>query len=411
MKWLQPTIFFLLHAQIVVSQTIVLEKLTVYGNTRTKSHIILRELDLKKGASFSTLLLQKDRAWLLRQDFLKRIEFQLKPGSTQNQRILFLVVQEKGTWSVSPILSNNDIFGWYAGTRLTTHNIWGRRNRIDAIFQIGSIEYYGLSYANPWWGGEFRLFTELNIYHTAFRYLFKDYPDHFDERDTGFILTLGRRISRRLHIGLRTGIEQIWVEDPALTNSGEHTDHLTQLEPFIRFDSRDWPLYPRTGVYFQAWMRWYNPSRDHQFQRKGLDLRFYSPIFQDNILAVQTSFDISQGTIPVYKRLHLGGGRAIRGYTSGELVGENSFMMSMEYRFPILYERNPLAGIHAGYAGVIFFDLATAWFQDRTLDPTMLRGCGGIGIHFIWDHFVIRAEYGNRGKGWGFINMKTGVKF
>ncbi len=411
MRMLHSTFLILLPIASIQSQTIRLEDIAVYGNTRTKSHVILRELQLRKAFPFSEAILKKDRAWLLRQDFLKKIDFQLKPGSTYGQRVLMLIVQEKGTWAVSPIVSNRDIFGWFAGMRLTTHNLWGRRNRIDAIVQVGSIEYYGLNYANPWFGGKSHLFTEINIYRTAFRYIFKDYPDPFDEKDTGFILSLGRQMSRRLQIGLRTGVEEIWVENPEVTFSGQHTDKLTQLEPFIMYDSRDWPLYPRTGVYLQSWVRFFNPFRIHPFQRTGADLRFYSPLFRDNILAIQTSFDISRGPIPVYKRQHLGGGRAIRGYTSGALTGENSFVVTMEYRFPILYERNPLAGIHAGYAGVIFFDVASAWYQNQSLKPSMFHGCAGIGVHFIWEHFVLRGEYGNTGRGWGFINIKTGVKF
>ena len=404
-------IFLLLPLLILKGQPPILENIALYGNTRTKGHIILRELNIREGELLSHSLLLKDREWLLRQDFLKRIEFQVKPGSTQDKRILMLVVQEKGFWSVSPILSNKYIYGWYAGARLTIRNIVGRRNRIDATFQVGGFKKIDVLWSNPWIGGKLRLFADLNVYHKDFRYRFKDYSPHFDERDTGILLSIGKGIGRKYKMGIRAGMEQIWVGDPSVTFTGNRVDNLSIFESFITFDSRDWPLYPKSGLYFRSWARWFGIFQPNRFQRFGTDIRFYSPIVHDNILAVQSTFEISQGTIPIYKRIHIGGGKTIRGYSTGSLSGENSFLTSIEYRFPIFYERNPLAGINVGYSGVLFIDAAATWYQHENVNTRMLHSSAGIGIHVIWDHWVLRAEYGNRGKGWGFINFGSGVKF
>lgn len=395
----------------LMGQPPLLERIALYGNTRTKDHVILRELHLAEGKPLIETLLLKDRAWLLRQGFLKRIEFQVKPGSTEDKRFLILVVQEKVSWSISPILSNNDLFGWYTGVNLTYHNLWGRRNRIDATFQIGGIRKYGLAWSDPWFGGKLHLFTRLDIYHTHFPYLYGDHHPHFNERDTGVLLTVGKGIGRRIRTGIRIGMERIWVEDPTVTFSETHTDDISLLEGFFTFDSRDWPLYPRTGLYLQAWIHEFGLFQNHRFYRTGLDFNLYSPIYHDNILALQTSVQISQGKVPIYKRIHLGGGKTIRGYRTGLLSGENYFLTSLEYRFHIFYERNPLAGINVGYAGVLFLDAGAAWFQNQIVKPHMLHGSLGFGIHVIWDRWVFRAEYGNHGKGWGFINMGTGIKF
>ena len=83
----------------------------------------------------------------------------------------------------------------------------------------------------------------------------------------------------------------------------------------------------------------------------------------------------------------------------------------MEYRIPILYERNPLAGMHGGYACVLFFDTANTWFGDETFTMTRFQSSAGLGFHAIWDDLVIRVEYGYRGKGFGFLNVGSGIKF
>lgn len=406
-----PYIFFLFPWLILHAQQPTLEKVVLFGNSRTKTHIILRELKSSVGKPLLDETLFTDRAWLLRQDFLRRIEFQIKPGSSSESRVLILVVQEKSGWSVSPIVSNQDIYGWYAGSRFTLHNLLGKRNRLDITLQLGGLQRYELIWSNPWITGKWRLFTAISAYQTTFQYRFKDYPTPFDEKDVGMLATLGKGFGRNAKIGFRGGIEKIWADDEAVTFGSNKTDKLAILEAFTEFDSRDWPLYPKTGFYGISWMRWYNPGLEHPFQRLGFDLRAYTPLFRDNIIAGQTYLDIARGNLPVYKRIHIGGGRTIRGYSTGSLSGENLFLISAEYRFPIFYVRNPLAGIHVGYAGVLFFDSAATWYGDQSFGFDKFNSSAGIGIHLIWDNFVLRAEYGYRGKAFGFINIGSGVKF
>ena len=411
MKKIILEIFILLPLFPLKSQSFLLERIALYGNIRTKNHIILQELNLKKGKYFTEKFIAKERAWLLRQNFSKRVEFQTKPGSALNSRILMIVVQEKSPWSVSPILSNNDLFGWYVGTHLTAQNLFGRENSIHVTFQVGGIQNFALNWNNPWFGGRLHLFLGLNLNHTSFKYLYGDYFSHFREEVTNTDITFGKEIGRRFKLGIKTGRERIWVADPSVTYSKTHVDKINTFKFFTIFDSRDWPLYPRTGLYLKSWINWFNYPSKHQFERTGLNLCLYSPVYHDNIMALQTFLQISHGKVPVYKRIHLGGGKTIRGYSTGCFSGENSFLMSLEYRFPIFYERNPLAGIHVGYVGVLFIDTGAAWFQHQKFRYSMLSSSFGLGFHVIWDHWILRAEYGNHGKGWGFIRLGSGVKF
>ncbi len=403
--------FILFPILALKSQITQLEKIVLYGNTKTDDNVIFRELRLKKGELFSDTDLLNDRAWLIRQGYFKRVEYQLKPGSTDQQRILMIVVQEKGSWSVSPILSNNDLFGWYAGGRVVRNHWVGKRNRMSISFQVGGVNRFVLSWSNPWIGDRLRLFAQMELSHTAFRYLYGDYLPHFHLETTEMKMNLGRQFNRELKIGIGIGMERFGVTDPTIAFSGSRVDWLSHVGPFIQFDSRDWPLYPQKGMFMHAWSTWYGIFQRQKFQYYGMDFRFYSTLYHDNVLTMQTAFEFSRGEIPVYKRVHLGGGGTIRGYSTGSLSGENSFLMSLEYRVPILYERNPLAGVHVGYAGVLFIDTATTWYQNQTMRDNMVSLSVGLGIHVIWDHWVFRVEYGNHGSGWGFINLGSGLKF
>lgn len=388
-----------------------LEKIAVYGNTRTKSGVILRELQVRTGKSFTETDLKKDRSWLLRLDFLKRIEFQQRPGHKSDQQMLMLVVQEEDPWFFTPILETSHPFGWIGGLKWTVPNFRGRRERIQLLLELGGINRGLCSWSNPWFAGKLRLFTEICFQHRRFKYAYPDVKTPFHEKETSFSWTIGRSFARIFKTGFRNLYQQVWTDFPSVMVSGNSTDNLLATELFAEIDTRDWPLYPKTGMYLQSWMRWIYHDQNALFHRTGIECRTYVPIFRDNILAVQCAGQWSNGTVPVYKRIHLGGGETIRGYSKGSLTGENSLMASIEYRFPIFYERNPLAGIHIGYTGVVFMDTGMAWYQNEKPEWDGLHGSVGIGIHFILDHWVIRGEYGYHGKGWGFINTGTSVKF
>jgi outer membrane protein insertion porin family len=393
------------------SHSLSLEKISFYGNKRTRTHVILRELKIKPGKPLNNEIILKDQLWLLRLNFLRRIEFFTKPGSAYNKRNMMVVIQEKDKWSTSPTISNNNLFGWTIGIDISLNNFRGTRERINTKIQLGKIRKINLSWNKPWFGGKFRLFTKLNLYHIAYPYLYEDYPSHFEEENTGILMTLGKSFGRTFKTGFRICLENIWTNDVKVALSGKHNDRIWNIESFVLYDTRDLLFYPQKGIYFQSWIRTFEIQKKKSFFRTGMDFRLYFPVYSDNILAIQTALQFSNGEVPIYKRLHLGGSKTIRGYRTGFLIGENSYLTSIEYRFPILYERNPVAGINVGYAGVLFTDFGTAWFQDESFKLNKIRGAVGLGIHVIWDHWVLRAEYGTHGKGWGFINTGTSIKF
>jgi outer membrane protein assembly factor BamA len=158
-------------------------------------------------------------------------------------------------------------------------------------------------------------------------------------------------------------------------------------------------------------MRYVSTAGNHRFRRLNLDGRVFAPVYHDNILSLQAVLNLTDGCIPIYRRIHIGGIRTLRGYAEGALGGESSLLFSMEYRIPILYERNPMAGMHGGYACVLFFDSANTWFGHQAFSMRGFHSSAGLGLHAIWDDLVIRFEYGYRGKGLGFIVVGSGVKF
>ncbi|MBN2414267.1 BamA/TamA family outer membrane protein [bacterium] len=408
---MKKVLFPLLLPGLLAAQQFTIADLNVYGNRRTRAEVVFRELEIAAGDSVSNRDLLAERGWLLRQRLFKRVEFQVKAGSGDHEKEVLMVVQEYGRFSGSPILGNNDLFGWYAGGTVHLRNLLGYNTRLSATAQAGGIDLLGLEWSHPWFGGRARLFASLGFTALDRPYRYSDYDRTFAFRNRSVALTAGRGFGRRIQAGLRLKRDAITVSETAVTFSGRGTDHLNTAGLFLFLDTRDWPLYPRQGVRTDISAFWTGTDESWLYRGLDLDFRAYMPVIAGNILALQTVLSLRDGDVPVYSRLHIGGGNTVRGYPTGHSAGTNAFYAGLEYRFPVVYERTPLAGLHAGWAGVLFLDTGTAWFPETSpLDSDWLLSAG-LGVHIIWDSFVLRAEYGNRGSGRGFITTGTSVKF
>lgn len=383
-----------------------LGEIALFGNTTTKSHVILREMEQKSGRPFSDSLLARDRSWIIRCDFLDKIDFQLKPDHHKPDYHLLIIVREKGHWSFSPSFHTNDLFGYYGGGTLKYRNLFGLRQTLGLQVEAGGKNRTRLYWANPWLGNQ-HLFTDIELYYYDLPYPYPDFLKSFDMIRKGIRLIFGQQVRRAMKYGIQMTIESVQT-DQSVPLSGNYNQHF-RTGVFLQHDTRDWPAYPRRGYLFEAGFDHIQTDQS-DYDYAILNARTYIPQRRSDILALQCLIQGYLGTIPVYERLHLGGGDSVRGLPTGFQAGDRLIMINCEYRFPIMYERNFKENLHVGYAGVLFFDMGTAWFAGEW-QTSNLHSAIGIGVHALWDNTVIRGEYGTRGKGWGFINIGTSVHF
>lgn len=400
---------FLLGVHVLQAQ--ILENILVYGQKNTDPEVILRELKIQPGSRINETLLRRERDWLLRLDFLKRIDFLTKSGSRPDRKILMIVIRERTPWSFSPSLDMDNLFGISLGGCLTCYNLRGNRERIRISAMAGGFRQVRFSWHNPWMAGPLHLFAEMGVEYKNFEYLYRDWNDPFRQTGWSAQSILGRQWGRRIRTGILLGVERIRVSDPAVALSAGHEDNLLKTGAFVLYDTRDWPFYPRTGMYWRSGLDLYRLPAEKMLRFYSTDFRTYFPMGTQQILAFQIAGHLSEGNTPVYKRTHFGGSRTVRGYATGKQAGENIVYTSLEYRFPWLYERNPSAGLHFGINGVLFLDTGSVWWNSEPFNWNSVRGSAGFGVHLIWDQWVIRAEYGAHGRGWGFISTGTDVKF
>ncbi len=147
------------------SQQIQIGNVFITGNRKTKERIILRELTLKPGTSFSKndlpIIIQKDKEKLINTQLFLEVNMQTVDRS---DTVVDLVIQVKERWYFfpSPIfrLADRSFNEWWAnqgrdlsrvnyGLRLTQYNFRGRRETVRFLAQFGFTKRFALNYIIP----------------------------------------------------------------------------------------------------------------------------------------------------------------------------------------------------------------------------------------------------------------------
>lgn len=170
-----PFLFFFIHSLPAQTQDklpkkdssafVVIEKIILIGNTKTKPHIIKRELTLKEG---DTLMLVKQDSVLARNvanifntNLFTIVDIKLVKTNA-NLASLKVIMHER--WYLFPIplfeLSDRNFNEWWTvygrslsrtnyGLRFRKDNFRGRRETLGFITQFGFTQRFGLAYNKP----------------------------------------------------------------------------------------------------------------------------------------------------------------------------------------------------------------------------------------------------------------------
>ena len=102
------------------------------------------------------------------------------------------------------------------------------------------------------------------------------------------------------------------------------------------------------------------------FYRSSIDWAMYHPVTTKTKLALRLKYGLGY---PRDKSLYeLGGINGLRGFDRKTIRGSNTYLASLEYRFPLLEGLNyriadNILGLES-IGGVIFFDAGQSWFED-----------------------------------------------
>jgi len=378
------------------------------GNTRTKDKVIRREITVYPGEVYNQVKVRNTERRLRNLGYFSYVGSVPEETADPSTYDLAMEVEEQKTGqfmvgvgfsSVDDLIGfaelsqgNFDLFNWPptgGGQKLKLRGTAGTK-RTDAE----------LSFVEPWFLDR-KLSLGVNIFQRDNRYN----SDEYNQKTTGFDVTLGKALGTFNRVNLTYGLQNIEIYDVSTNASqsiqdeeGERIKSSLTLE-LVR-DTRDnafvptrgakssiqaqlagGPLLGETDIYsFEAQAsRYWTVMFDHVFNLKGW-------------AGVVESYGDSE-QVPIFDRYAIGGARTLRGFKyrqvgpkdeNGESIGgDTGWYVISEYAVPIV-EKLRFA---------VFYDIGMAYEDSYEFDLNNYNSDFGVGIRLDFPGFPLRLDY------------------
>lgn len=406
------------------------DNVVINGNTKTRDHVIRRELEMAEKDRFSSDKITESRNALQRTGYFKDVKVATKKSEKPGMVDLLVDVEEgpTGTFSVGAGYSTGNAFSFTAA--LSERNLFGTGRQVAANLEIGSIDQdVVLSFTEPHVLGsranlgvdvfrtesEFTDFTsgrtgfgtrvnsELKYVNIPFygRYVDRDKGDDFEYEDESSIMD-------HLRVGLGYSISQDKISDvgseaPVAIADEKGTSLTSAIIPSVSFDNRNHFFAPTEGTQSSLALKFAGLGGDNQFAKNDARIRWYHPVLQNfkwgKDFAVMLGGNLGYGVawdrfngsdeLPLSDRYFPGGINSVRGFEQRSLGprqckqdkpncndpeaigGTKQLIMNAELHFPVLEKW--------GVRGFAFFDQGQAFKASDNINIADLKRSVGLG--------------------------------
>jgi outer membrane translocation and assembly module TamA len=208
----------------------------------------------------------------------------------------------------------------------------------------------------------------------------------FQLEDTSVQLRVGGRATRKLKAGMLGAFTAVNVGPstygrvvPPGTPGGDRQTSFVHGGGFLEFDYRDTSYRPTRGGNYTANYQWFSDRNLglHDFRRLELDAQQYIPHFSDKrVIALRAKTVLTDApagnVVPFYMQPTLGGGDSLRGFEQFRFYGDNSLLLTGEYRFKVLSNLDT----------ALFVDAGKVFPRWRQLNLKDLETSAGFGFRF-----------------------------
>lgn len=364
-------------------------KVNISGNVKTKDKVIRRENPLKPGDQFNTVELETTKSRLQNLQYFSDVQVTGAPSSTAGYRDVNVLVEEKATGSVGVGLGFSSIDSLVGFVTLEQSNFdlfhpWnftGGGQRFAMNLKAGSQRSEAsISLTEPWFmdqqlalGGE--LFYRQSNY----------FSDYYTQTNIGAAISLRKPLGSKSSIKFEYRIEEVKIDSSV--HDSDYGGHGAQSQlsqeniggDFIRsamtvnyvYDSRDSSIQARSGHKIDINLTYAGLGgavNDFTLSAQG---QKYWNLKWDTILSISGEMAFVEGvngTVPIFDRMFLGGGRTLRGFKfrdvgprdtgyTNDVYGGNSLgYASLEYTVPIIDTVRAAVFADAGFVHAASWD-------------------------------------------------------
>jgi outer membrane protein insertion porin family len=193
-----------------------IERINIYGNTRTRDYVIRREFDIGEGDAYNRALIDRAERRLKNLNYFKTVKITNEPGSAPDRVVINVNVEEQSTgeFTISGGYSTAD--GFLAEVSVADRNLMGRGEYAKASVSYGQYNRgFGISFVEPYLLG-YRMAGGIDLFA---RQSFSTSYVSYNTQTVGVNLRLGFALSEELSFTPRYSIFQQQVSLPDYLNN------------------------------------------------------------------------------------------------------------------------------------------------------------------------------------------------
>ena len=394
-----------------------LDRTEIKGNDRLKTSYVEKRIG-KEQTPLNVNVLQRQLQLLQSQPAIERVQAELVPGHRLGTSVLNLNIEEEQAFFANVHINNHrsPSTGEVRGSvELGSYNVTG--NADSAVFEYGITEGLNdlsLAYSLPVLAND----TSVSLYYDRSDSVIVEAPyDNLDIESESTLFRVGVnypfpksvRQKRSIEFMLdRNHTETFLLNEPYSFSLGAENGETKVSAARIAINWLDRDIDQVRALYFRM-----SSGLDifgSTTHRDQPDSRFFSVLGQaqwvKKVFVGETifrgDFQFSNDALLPSERFSLGGANTVRGYRENQLVRDNGWLVSLEYRMPIDYFSH---NYNQTMKAAVFVDHGKAWNEDS--DGSEPNSISSVGFGLRWNAAKNKAA-GNLYWGHALRNVDKG---
>ncbi len=379
-----------------------IDSIKVDGNKVTRKDVITRELTFGVGDTVTPEIIEYNRERVFSLGLFTKVNLSVYRQSDKN--ILLIFVSE--SWYIYPIpfvnLEDRDWRKISYGMYLYIRNLYGENATIRGQIALGYDPGFLIYYDYPYIIREQNIYLQANLSFQNVKNKSRTaamlHGADFSQKFVSGTIDIGKRFNLFNMVDVNIGFN--YIETPfyikGINASGGRIDRQFTIGANYLLDTRDLAQFPSTGTYLDLTYQLEGLGIDGiNYQIAGLDYREYFTFFSNLIFKWRFAARLTYGNlVPYYNYSFLGYSERLRGYYNQEKEGNDYYLGSIEFNYPIIKDINvnlnfvpiipeSLLNYRFAFYWELFMDSGTTRLNGQPVSLKNLYTGYGTGLIFL----------------------------
>nr|WP_083499812.1 outer membrane protein assembly factor BamA [Tropicibacter naphthalenivorans] len=394
--------------QLTRGPRIFVERIDIEGNTTTMDQVVRRQFEVAEGDPFNPRAIRESAERIRALGFFTNADVQAREGSTPQQVVIDVNVEEAPTGSISFGGSYSTTAGFGLALSFSERNFLGRGQYLSLGINTSSdTKRYFLSFAEPaFLGRELTFATNLSYTEST------EISDEYDAENGAFGLSLEFPVSENGRLGVNYKLGYSNLVDPDGTGSygGIVANEIAMGEIFdsslgykYTYDTRRTGLDTTAGVLFEFGQDFGGLGGDRNFVRTQAKIVAQKKVMNEEVTLRATlqggALNYTKGQTRVGDRFFtdpdIMRGFAFGGIGPREIGAGVNDSLGGEYYATARFEAEFPVGLPEEYGirGGVFYDIGSVWGLSDTsgvaagnqIVSEAFEDRQTIGVSILWD--------------------------